>query len=34
MDLYANKKIKITKNAVTGKELLNLYEKHSDKKMS
>lgn len=30
MDLYANKKIKITKNALTGKEILFLYDKHSD----
>jgi hypothetical protein len=30
MDLYANKKIKITKNALTEKELLNLYDKQSD----
>jgi len=31
MDSYANKtKIKITKNALTGKELLLLYDKHSD----
>jgi hypothetical protein len=27
MDLYANKKIKISQNALTGKELVNLYEK-------
>jgi hypothetical protein len=31
MDMYANKKIKITKNALTGKEILFLYDKHSDK---
>jgi DNA polymerase type B, organellar and viral len=31
MDLYANKKIKITKNALTGTEILFLYEKGSDK---
>ena len=30
MDLYANKKIKISKNALTGQETLILYEKHSD----
>ncbi len=30
MDLYANKKIKITKNALTGTEILFLYEKGSD----
>jgi hypothetical protein len=28
MDLYANKKIKITKNALTGEELLNITNKH------
>jgi hypothetical protein len=32
MDLYANKKIKITKNALTGRDTLTLYEKHSDVK--
>ena len=31
MDLYANKNIKITKNALTGKEISILYEKHSEK---
>jgi len=30
MDLYANKRIKITKNALSGKETLLLYDKHSD----
>lgn len=28
MDLYANKKIKITKNALTGEELVILTNKH------
>jgi metal-dependent hydrolase (beta-lactamase superfamily II) len=32
MDLYANKNIKITRNALTGRDLLTLSEKHSDKK--
>jgi hypothetical protein len=31
MDLYANKKIKITKNALTGKEIVFLYDKNSNK---
>jgi hypothetical protein len=31
MDLYANKKIKITKNAITGKDVLFLSDKHSYK---
>jgi hypothetical protein len=31
MDLYANKKIKITKNTITGEDLLTLTNKHSYK---
>jgi hypothetical protein len=31
MDLYANKKIKFTKNVLTGEELLTLTNKHSNK---
>ena len=31
MDLYANKRIKITKNAISGDETFILYEKHSEK---
>jgi hypothetical protein len=30
MDLYANKKIKITNNALTGSELITLRDKHSE----
>jgi hypothetical protein len=30
MDLYANKNIKISKNAISGEETLILYEKHSN----